>query len=174
MASDVDGPTAEAAVYVAASPERVWALVSDIHLIASLSAEVQDVAWLDGAIEAAPGARFRGRNRHRAVGEWSSTSHVVECVAPRVFTWVVGDLDLPSATWGFELTAGEGGTQLRQWVRLGAGPTNLDRMIEAMPERADRIVAGRVQEFRTGIDANLAALTQLAEQDLSPPTRRGS
>ena len=66
MASDVDGPTAEAAVYVAASPERVWALVSDIHLIASLSAEVQDVTWLDGATEAAPGARFRGRNRHRA------------------------------------------------------------------------------------------------------------
>lgn len=164
MARYLDGPTAEAAVYVAASPERVWALVSDIHLIASLSAEVQEVEWLDGATEAAPGGRFRGRSRHPAVGEWSTTSHVVECDPPRVVAWAVGDPDHPAASWRFELSPCEGGTQLRQWVRMGPGPSNLDHAIEAMPEQEDRIVAGRLREFRAGIDANLAALKELAEQ----------
>ena len=159
-----EGPTAEADVRIAASPERVWALVSDIHLIASLSAEVQEVEWLDGVTVAAPGARFRGRSRHPAVGEWSTTSHVVEYEAPRVFAWAVEDPEHPAASWRFELAAYEGGTQLRQRVRMGPGRSNLNHAIEAMPEKEERIVAGRLREFRAGIDANLAALKELAER----------
>lgn len=158
-----EGPTAEAGVHVNASPERVWALVSDIHLIASLSAEVQEVEWLDGATAGTPGARFRGHSRHPAVGEWSTTSHVTQCTAPRVFAWAVQDPAHPSASWRFELTPRDGGTELRQWVRLGPGPSNLNRAIDAMPEKEERIVAHRLREFQAGIDANLAALKELAE-----------
>ncbi len=78
-----DGPTAEATVHIDASPDQVWPLVSDIHLIAELSVEVQEVAGPDGVERAAVGATFRGRNRHPAVGEWTTVSHVVECAARR-------------------------------------------------------------------------------------------
>jgi len=44
-----DGPVAQASIHMAAPPERVWELVSDIHLVASLSWEVQEVSWLGGA-----------------------------------------------------------------------------------------------------------------------------
>jgi len=158
-----DGPTAEATVHIAAPPERVWPLVSDIHLIADLSVEVQEVAWLDGAEQPEVGATFRGRNRHPAVGEWTTVSHVVECAAPRAFGWVVGAVANPTAAWRFELTEHDGGTDLRQWARMGPGPSNLQPAIAAMPDKEDRIVDGRLGEFQAGIDANLVALKKMAE-----------
>ena len=159
-----DGPTAQATVHVAASPEQVWPLVSDIHLIATISPELQEVSWLDGVHGPAAGCRFRGRNRHPAVGEWTTTSHIVACDAPRVFGWDVGLLNRPTASWRFELTPRDGGTELRQWARMGPGPSNLDGAIAAMPDKEERIVAARLREWQAGIDANLAAIKELAEQ----------
>jgi polyketide cyclase/dehydrase/lipid transport protein len=158
-----DGPTAEATVHVSAPPEVLWPLVSDIHLVASLSDEVQEVAWLDEVREPAVGAAFRGRSHHRAVGEWRTTSRVVACDAPRVFAWAVEDPDDPSATWRFELTPRAGGTDLRQWARMGPGFSFLCQAIAAMPDKEERIVAGRLREWQAAIEANLAALKELAE-----------
>lgn len=159
-----DGPTAEDGVHVDAPPERLWPLVSDIHLIASLSRELQEVTWLGRVTVPAVGAAFLGRNRHPAVGEWTTTSRVIACMPPREFAWAVGDPDDPTATWRFVLTPDEGGTHLRQWVRMGPGPSGLTPAIEAMPHKEERIVAGRLREWQAGIAANLAALKELAER----------
>jgi hypothetical protein len=142
-----EGPTAEATVHVSAPPEVLWALVSDIHLVASLSREVQEVAWLDDVREPAVGAAFKGRSRHPQVGEWTTTSRVVACDPPRVF----------------ELTPHEGGTELRQWARMGPGFSLLCEAIATMPDKEERIVAGRLREWQAAIEANLAALKELAE-----------
>ena len=158
-----DGPTAEATVHVSAPPEVLWPLVSDIHLMASLSTEVQEVAWLDEVGEPEVGAAFRGRSHHRAVGEWTTTSRIVACDPPRVFAWAVEDPEDPSATWRFELTPRAGGTDLRQWARMGPGFSFLCQAIAAMPDKEERIVAGRLREWQAGIEANLAALKELAE-----------
>ncbi|WP_244942943.1 SRPBCC family protein, partial [Streptomyces inhibens] len=72
-----DKPTVEVRRHIAASPERVWELVSDIALMPTLSAELESVEWLDGATSPALGARFLGRSTHQALGEWESTSYVV-------------------------------------------------------------------------------------------------
>jgi uncharacterized protein YndB with AHSA1/START domain len=162
-----DGPTVEATVHVAAPPEALWPLVSDIHLIASLSTELQEVAWLDDVREPALGAAFRGRSRHPAVGEWTTTSRVIACEPPRVFAWAVENPENPSATWRFELTPRADGTELRQWARMGPGPSNLNVAIAAMPHKEERIVAARLREWQAAIDVNLAALKDLAEQDLA-------
>ena len=116
-----DGPTAEATIHVSAPPEVLWALVSDIHLVASLSREVQEVAWLDDVREPAVGAAFKGRSRHRQVGEWSTTSRVVVCDPPRVFAWAVEDPADPAALWRFELTPRDGGTRAAAVGADGAG-----------------------------------------------------
>jgi polyketide cyclase/dehydrase/lipid transport protein len=158
-----DGPTVEATVHVSALPEVLWPLVSDIHLVASLSSEVQDVAWLDEVGEPTVGAVFRARNRHRAVGEWTSKSWVIACDPPRVFAWAVHNPDDPAATWRFELTPRDGGTDLRQWARMGPGFSLLRKAIAATPDKEERIVAGRLREWQSGIEANLAALKELAE-----------
>ena len=163
-----DGPTAEATVHIWAPPEELWPLVSDIQLVASLSSEVQEVAWLDDVQEPAVGAAFRGRSRHRAVGEWTTTSRVVACDPPRVFAWAVGDADDPAAMWRFELTPRDGGTELRQWARMGPGFSFLCQAIDAMPDKEERIVAGRLREWQAAIEANLAALKELAEARARP------
>ena len=69
-----DKPTVEVRIWVDAPPARVWELVSDIGLMPSMSSELQSVAWLDGANGPTAGARFTGRSKHEALGEWETTS----------------------------------------------------------------------------------------------------
>ncbi len=55
-------------------------------------------------------------------------------------------------------------TELQEVSWLGPGPSNLNAAIEAMPDKEERIVAHRLREWRAGIDANLAAIKELAEK----------
>ena len=57
----------------------------------------------------------------------------------------------------------DGGTALRQWARLGPGPSNITAVIAEMPDKEERIVAGRLREFQAGIEANLAAIKERVE-----------
>ena len=143
-----EGPTAEATIHVSAPPEVLWTLVSDIHLVASLSREVQEVAWLDDVREPAVGAAFKGRSRHPQVGEWTTMSRVVACDPPRVFAWAVENPDDPAAVWRFELTPHEGGTELRAVGADGAG------VLPAL--HGDRGDAGQGGAHRRGAAAGVA------------------
>ncbi|WP_055696992.1 SRPBCC family protein [Streptomyces silaceus] len=159
-----DGPTVEVSGRIAASPERVWELVSDIGLMPVLSGELQSAGWLDGASGPAVGARFAGRSRHESLGEWETTSYVVACEAPRVFAWAVTDPEQPSALWRFTLAAREdGGTELTQWMRLGPGRSGLSYAIDRMPDKEERIVFVRLREFERSMTATVDAIRRLAE-----------
>jgi uncharacterized protein YndB with AHSA1/START domain len=158
-----DTPTLEVETYIDASPERVWEIVSDIHLLPPLSKELQAVEWLDGATGPAVGARFLGRNKHDAFGEWETTSYVTECAAPRVFTWAVQDVERPGAVWRFTLEPKGAGTVLRQWVQMGPGFSGLSVAIEKMPDKEEKIVYVRLKEYEAGMTANLAHIKALAE-----------
>ena len=71
-----DQPGTWVEIDVAAPPERVWEVVTDIDLPARFSEEFLGATWRTPV--PALGASFLGRNRHRAIGEWE-----VECfVAP--------------------------------------------------------------------------------------------
>ncbi|MGW2230790.1 SRPBCC family protein [Streptomyces formicae] len=169
-----DGATVEVRGRIAASPERVWELVSDIGLMPALSAELRSVAWLDGASGPVRGARFTGRSSHPSLGEWETTSYVVECAAPRVFAWAVSDPERPSATWRFTLAAGEdGGTELTQWMRLGPGRSGLSHAIDRMPEKEQKIVFVRLREFERSMTATVDAIKGLAEGTATLPMRQG-
>ncbi|MEU8979311.1 SRPBCC family protein [Streptomyces sp. NPDC048309] len=159
-----DGPTAEVRTRVMASPERVWELVSDIELMPTMSAELRSVEWLDGAGRPALGARFVGRSGHDALGEWETTSYVVEYEPPRVFAWAVADPERPSALWRFRLEAADdGGTVLTQWMRMGPGRSGLSFAIDRMPEKEQKIVFVRMREFERNMTATLDAIKKLAE-----------
>ncbi|HYH30099.1 MAG TPA: SRPBCC family protein [Pseudonocardia sp.] len=157
-----DGPTAEVTTWVEAAPEQVWAAVVDLAAMADASPELQSVEWLDGAGPAL-GARFVGRNRHEALGEWSATSYVVACDRPRVFAWAVADPDDPAATWRFTLEPAGGGTRLTEWVRLGPGRSGLSQAIERMPDKEQKIVFVRLREFEQNMASTLAAIKQRVE-----------
>lgn len=158
-----DCPTVEVDVHVDAPPERVWALATDVELPARFSSEFRGATWIDGATGAAPGARFVGRNRHPARGEWETTSVVVVCETPRVFAWAVGDPAHPSAIWRFELEPAGRGTRLRQWAQMGPGPSGITFAIESMPDKEERIVARRLAEWRANMVATIEGIKAMAE-----------
>ncbi len=158
-----DGPSAEAEIYIAAPPVRVWALVSDIGLPARFSDELTGTEWTGGVTAPRVGARFTGRNQHPAIGSWETTSVVARCEPCRCFAW---DVETPggiSASWCFELAADGEGTRLRQWGRMGPGPSGLTIAITAMPDKEERIIARRLAEWQRNILANLDGIKALAE-----------
>jgi len=158
-----DNPTVAVQAYIEAPPERVWALVSDIFLMARLSAELQEVEWLEGVTGPAVGHRFRGRNANPNLGRWETVSTIVECDEPRCFAWAVGDPGHPATRWRFTLHPDEAGTVLEQWAQLGPGRSGLNLAIDAMPDKEQKIVFVRLREFETGFTHNLAAIKELAE-----------
>ncbi|MFF3406284.1 SRPBCC family protein [Streptomyces sp. NPDC002742] len=158
-----DQPTVEVRTRIDAPPRRVWELVSDIQLMPELSAELQSVEWLDGAKGPTVGARFVGRSRHESLGEWETTSYVVECEPYRAFAWAVADPEHPSAVWRFGLEGAEGGTELTQWMRMGPGRSGLSLAIDRMPEKEQKIVFVRLREFERSMTETVAAIRKLAE-----------
>ncbi len=158
-----DKPTVEVQAWVDADPERVWSIVSDVRLMPEMSRELQSVEWCDGVEGAAVGRRFVGRSKHDALGEWETTSQVVECDAPRVFTWAVSDPETPTALWRFTLEPENGGTRLRQWMRLGPGRSGLSFAIDQMPDKEQKIVFVRLREFENAMTGTLAAIKARAE-----------
>lgn len=158
-------PTVQARTWIDASPERVWQIVADVELMPSMSKELQRVEWQGDATGPSVGARFTGYSRHDALGDWSSTSYIVECTEPEVFGWAVADPDEPSALWRFTLRAKDGGTELTQWMQLGPGRSGLSLAIDRMPDKEQKIVFVRLREFEKAITHTLGQIKTLAEQD---------
>ena len=156
-----DGPTVEIEVRIDASVETVWELVTDINLPCQFSDEFRGATWVDD--ERGVGARFVGRNWHKAMGEWETVSIVNRYEPMRAFGWSVTDAENPSSTWWFELETAGDGVVLRQGTRMGPAPSGLSIAIEAMPDKEERIVARRLDEFAVNIQATLDGIKRLAE-----------
>ena len=158
-----EGPTVEVDVVIDAPVERVWELVSDIDLPARFSTEFLGATWLDQP--PGVGARFVGRNRHPSIGEWETTSIVSHYEPLRAFGWNVTDADHPSSSWWFELEEEPEGVRLRQGTRIGPAPSGLTIAITAMPDKEERIIARRLEEFEGNMRATVEGIRLLAEGD---------
>lgn len=148
---------------IAATPEIVWELVSDINISARFSTEFQGADWVDsdGPRE---GASFVGRNERSDVDrKWETTSWVVACEAPKVFAWNVNDRDEPSAQWGFELEKIPGGTRLRQRFILGLRLSATGHAMVDNPEKAAQILASRQEHHKGNMMLNLQGIKEIAE-----------
>jgi uncharacterized protein YndB with AHSA1/START domain len=157
-----DRPTVVVETWVDAPPERVWPAVVDVEAMPGQSPEVQRVEWLEGGVPAV-GARFRGYSAHDALGEWSTVSLVVECEEPRVFAWAVEDPENPTATWRFTLEPADGGTRLRQWMRMGPARSGLSLAIDRMPDKEQKIVFVRLREFEANMTGTVEAIKKRVE-----------
>jgi hypothetical protein len=133
----------EARVWIAARPARVWALVSDIELMPALSSELQSVHWLDGATGASVGARFTGRSKHEAMGEWEAT---------------------PAGAEGRRDRAVAMGADR-------AGRSGLSLAIDQIPDKEQKIVFVRMREFERNMTATLGQVKKLAEAAGAPVVR---
>ncbi len=144
-----DGAGTYVEATIAASPEKVWSIVTDINLSAEPSEEFKGAEWIgDGP---ALGASFNGRNENDTLGAWELVSYIDKFEEGRLFGWATADADNPGARWWFTLTPSDEGTHLRYDVVIGPGPSGLSMVIEQMPEKEPRIISGRLRQLHTNM-----------------------
>jgi hypothetical protein len=158
-----DQPTIEVTQRVGCDVPTAWGYVTDINLPARCSTELESVEWLDDAGAVALGARFRGRSKHDAFGSWETVCEVVEVEDERRWVWNVIGPDGVSSTWGFEVEPTRDGTLIRQWGRMGPGPSGLTVGISAQPDKEARIISRRISEWQQNMQANLDWIRSQAE-----------
>jgi hypothetical protein len=108
-------------VHMAAPPERVWDLVSDVTRIGSYSPETFEAEWIEGSTGPAVGARFRGhvrRNGHKPLVYWTKCT-VTESEPGRTFAFGVGAADKPPlSVWRYDIAPADNGCDVTESFRL--------------------------------------------------------
>ena len=103
----------EAAVDIAADPEKVWALVSDVTRTGEWSPENRGGHWLEGATGPETGARFRASNK-KGWMRWSNTCRVEKSERGRVFQFVTVLRDKEYTRWRYTFEPTDGGTRVTE------------------------------------------------------------
>jgi uncharacterized protein YndB with AHSA1/START domain len=109
----------EVSLWVAASPEKVWALVGDVSRIGEFSPETFEARWNRGSTRPVVGATFKGHVRRNGVGPtYWAPCQVSRCVPNEHFEFVVGTGSVAVNNWGYRLQAQDGGTLVTEYFRL--------------------------------------------------------
>jgi uncharacterized protein YndB with AHSA1/START domain len=93
---------------IAAPPEDVWALVSDVTQMGRWSPETELCEWTAGASGPVVGARFRGRNRN-GKKQWSTMATVTVAEPGRRFAFDVRVGPFRVARWEYRFEPADGG-----------------------------------------------------------------
>jgi hypothetical protein len=135
----MDEPSATARTEVHASPEVVYALVSDPPRMSELTEELARVSWLDGAREAAVGVRFRGHNRI-AWRRWSTTATVTDAEPGRRFAFEVSSVaGIPVSRWQYDIEQTEKGCRVEEstWDRRPVWFLPFANLVTGVRDRAE-------------------------------------
>jgi nitroreductase len=156
-----DGPGAIAEIDIDARAAAVWSFISDISVATRFSTESQGAEWQGD--ERGLGARFIGRNRHDAVGEWELPCMVDVYDEPNSFGWRTSDRDNPGGRWRFDLEPAGNRMRLRFSFTMGPGWSGTSAAIKAKPEKEARILRRRLDEVQTNMQHTVEGIKALAE-----------
>jgi uncharacterized protein YndB with AHSA1/START domain len=157
--------TCRTEVIVDAPAEAVWRVIADVTRTGEWSHECHQAAWLHGATQAAPGVRFRGRNRSGLL-RWSRVCEVIAVDAPREIAWrTIPSAAFPDSTeWRIALEPAGSGTRITQsyqvtrcpgwyeWIVARVNPAHIDRSgaLAGDLRRIGAIAAGDTQAEPAG------------------------
>jgi uncharacterized protein YndB with AHSA1/START domain len=146
----------EVSVHVDATPEAVYAIVTDIAQMGRLSPECTGGRWLDGATGPAVGAKFKGSNK-RGFARWSTTNRVVEAEPGRSFSFETNE---SGTRWTYRMEPDGDGTRVTE-----SRAAFKDRPLLA--KVFSTLLLGGVEdhddELRTGMRQTLQRLKAVAE-----------
>ena len=157
-----------------APAEAVWQIISDVTRVGEWSHECCGAHLLGGAPAAAPGVRFRGRNRSGS-WRWSRSCVFTVVEPPRALVWRTdGLLGRGDRTeWRLDLEPVAGGTRIVQTYQVLHVAPGLDRVYW-------RLVKAH-RDRRAALAEDLDRLAALAVAEAEPvecqppsPDRRGS
>lgn len=149
--------THQGSIVVAASPEALYDMVSDVARTGEWSPVCTACWWDDDAEPAAVGAWFTGRNE-LPQRTWETRSRVVAADPGREFAFVVGG---SYVRWGYTFDPVDGGTQVTEsWAFL---PEGIAMFREKYGADAQGEIDARTAAAYHGIPATLAAIKRIAE-----------
>jgi hypothetical protein len=96
---------------VAATPERMYELVSDLPRMGEWSPENDGGSWVKGASGPVVGAKFEGAN-HLGKRKWKTMAVVTAAVPGREFAFDVTAAGVQVAGWGFTFEPVDDGTKV--------------------------------------------------------------
>ncbi len=146
----------EVSVWMNASPQQVWALVSDVTRIGEFSPETFEGKWTRGATGPEVGASFAGHVKRNGVGPtYWSPCQVTACEPERLFEFAVGTDAMTINNWGYRLTPRDGGTEVTEYFRLQP----------SLPIRLYWLVLGRLRgrTNRAGMKTTLERMKNVVE-----------
>lgn len=147
--------TRSESITIAASPEVLYSMVSDVTRMGEWS-PVCKLCWWDDDTRGV-GSWFTGRN---VIGDktWETRSKVVVDDPAREFAFAVnGD----RTRWGYTFTPTDGGTVVTEsWEILPAAEPSY---VERFGDRAEEEIASRADGASRGMRDTLAAIKRVAE-----------
>lgn len=99
---------------IAASPDAVYAAISDVTRMGEWSEECHRCEWHAGVTGPAVGATFDGHNRN-GDHEWTTQGKVVEADPGRAFAFECSMMDFHYATWGYRIEPTATGCRVTEW-----------------------------------------------------------
>jgi uncharacterized protein YndB with AHSA1/START domain len=153
--------TGEVEVEVAASPDRVWEVLSDITRVGEWSHECHTAVWRPGHEGLVVGAEFTGSNRNGFM-RWARRCTITEAVPRRVLAYrTSGGFPPDSTEWRFELMPDDtGGSRIRQTFHILRMPRVTElAIVLMMPAHHDRRPALAADLVRLGEVAGAARPT---------------
>ncbi|MDK3256866.1 SRPBCC family protein [Blastococcus capsensis] len=143
-------------ITVAASPEEVYDLVSDVTRTGEWS-PICTACWWDEGASGQVGDWFTGRNV-TPDRTWETRSRVVAADRGREFAFVVGGSNV---SWRFTFRPVDGGTEVTEsWEFL---PDGLALFAQRYGDTAQEQIDRRTRDAHEGIPATLAAIRRIAE-----------
>jgi uncharacterized protein YndB with AHSA1/START domain len=99
---------------MAATPEAVYAAITDLSRMGEWSQECYACEWHDGFDSAAVGATFDGHNRN-GDKEWTSQAKVIEAEPGRAFAFECSMMEFHYSTWGYRIESTGTGSKVTEW-----------------------------------------------------------
>lgn len=143
-------------IFVAASPEALYELVSDVTRTGEWSPICTACWWHDDG-GPAEGAWFSGRNESNG-RVWETKSQVVVARPGQEFAWMVGG---SYVRWSYTFMPVDGGTRLTESWEFR--PEGIAMFHDKYGTDAQHQIDERTNAARTGIPATLEAIKAIAE-----------
>lgn len=147
-------------IEIAAPPEQVYDLISDIPRMGEWSPECRKCTWAKGATGPVVGARFKARNQGRRGPSWFNTPTVTAAEPGRVFAFNRSGPGVGSYTWRYQLEPTSTGTRVTESYDVERPlPPLTAWLTEKWVGSTDRDA-----DLRQGMQTTLSRIKQAAEQ----------
>jgi uncharacterized protein YndB with AHSA1/START domain len=164
----------EASIFIDASPDRVWRMVSDVTRMGEWSPVTYRCEWIKGANGPAVGARFKGYNS-MSPAKWWTICEVTDASPGKVFEFSTVDVSFPFSVgvkkntemtrWRYTFEPEGIGTKVTESyevvltppilsgpMRIGAAIPGVRSMIDKRRERADEGVRTTLERLKAAAE----------------------